>query len=141
MAARAYGKGIQHLVKADIDWDTISLKAMICTATYTPNFDTDEFRSSVTGEVSGTGYTAGGVALTGESATLDTVNHRVKLDADDANFGTVTFTGGTQLIVYLDTGNAATDILISNHSFSSQSPAGVNFTYAFHADGIGYITY
>lgn len=141
MTARAYGKGIQHLAKADIDWDSIALKAMICTSLYTPNFDTDEFRSSVTNEVSGSGYTAGGVALTGEAATLDTTNDRLKLDADDADFGTVTFTAGTQLIVYVDTGSSSTDILISNHSFSSQSPAGVPFKYAFHADGIGYITY
>lgn len=141
MTARAYGKGIQHLAKADYDWDTIALKAMICTSTYTPNFDTDEFRSSVTGEVSGAGYTAGGVALTSELLTLDTTNHRVKMNADAADFGTVTFTGGVQLIVYVDTGSLATDILISNHTFTSQSPSAVPWKYQFHVDGIGYIAY
>lgn len=141
MTAKAYGKGIQHLAKADFDWDTIALKAMICTATYTANFDTHEFRSSVTNEVSGSGYTAGGVSLTTETLSIDGTNHWVKFDADDADFGTVTFTSGTQMIIYVDTGSSATDILISNHSFSAQSPAGVPFKYQFHADGIGYITY
>lgn len=141
MAANAYGKFIQHLAKADIDFDTVSLKAMLTTGTYTPDFDTHEFRSDVTNEVTGTGYSAGGVALTGEAITLDAANNRLKIDADDANFGTVTITGIEQLVVYVDTGLSTTDLLVSRHSFASQSPSGVNFTYAFHADGIGYISY
>lgn len=141
MTARAYGKAIQHLAKADIDFDTLSLKAMLCTSSYTPNYDTHEFRSDVTNEVTGTGYSSGGVALTGEGITLDTTNDRLKIDADDADFGTLTVTGITQMIVYVDTGSAATDLLISNHSFTSQSPSALNFVCAFHADGIGYISY
>lgn len=141
MAANAYGKFVQHVLKGDIDFDTVSLKAMICAAGYTPDFDAHEFRSSVTNEVSGSGYSTGGVALTGESLTLDTTNNRLKIDADDADFGTVTFTSGTQLIVYVDTGSSATDYLVSRHSFAAQSPSAQNFTYAWHADGVGYFSY
>lgn len=141
MAANAYGKFVEHLAKADIDFDTVALKAMLCGSGYTADFDAHEFRSSVTSEVTGTGYTAGGIALTGEAITLDTANNRLKIDAADADFGTLTVTGITQLVLYVDTGNAATDLLVSAHTFASQSPSGVNFTYAFHADGIGYISY
>lgn len=141
MAARAFGKFVQHVAKADIDFDTASLKAMLVGSGYTPNYDTHEFRSDVTSEVSGTGYTSGGISLTSESITLDTTNDRLKVDADDANFGTLTVSGITGLVVYVDTGSSATDQLVSFHSFSSQSPSGVNFTYAFHADGILYTTY
>lgn len=141
MAARAYGKFLQHVAKADVDFDTVALKAMLCGSGYTANFDTHEFRSDVTSEVTGTGYTSGGVALTGEAITLDTTNDRLKIDADVIDFGTVTITGITQLILYVDTGSAATDILVSNHTFASQSPSGVNFTCAVHADGLGYQTY
>lgn len=141
MAARAFGKFIQHVAKADIDFDTVALKAMLCTSSYTANYDTHEFRSDVTNEVTGTGYTSGGVALTAESITLDTTNDRLKIDADDVDFGTLTVTGITQMVVYVDTGSAATDILVSCHTFTSQSPSGVNFTCTVHADGLGYITY
>lgn len=134
-----YGKALQ---KAITDLVTPGLKAMICTATYVADLDAHEFRSSVTNEVTGTGYTAGGVALTGESVTIDGAANRVKLDAGDADFGTVTFTDGTQVIVYTDTGNAATDRLISVHAFpTAQSPAGVPFSITWHADGITYGTY
>lgn len=141
MAARAYGKFVQHVAKADIDFDTAQLKALLVGSGYTPDYDANEFRSDITSEVSGTGYTAGGISLTSESITLDTTNHRLKVDADDANFGTLTVSGIVGLVVYVDTGSSATDQLVSFHTFSSQSPSGVNFTYAFHADGILYITY
>lgn len=142
MSANAYGKFVEHQLKADIDWDTPpTIKAMICGSGYTPDFDADEYRSDVTSEVSGSGYTAGGITLTGVTFSLDATNHWVKIDANDADFGTVTFTAGTQLILYISTGSAATDILISRHSFTSASPSGVNFTYAFNANGIGYFAY
>lgn len=141
MASRGYGKFFLHLAKADIDWDSVSLKAMICDAGYTPDFDAHEFRSSVTNEVSGSGYTAGGVSLTTEAVALDAPNDRVKFTADDADFGTVTFTAGTQIVVYVDTGSSATDILVSNHTFASQSPVAQSFKYQFNGGIIGYITY
>lgn len=141
MTATAYGNFLLHQAKADIDWDTVSLKAMLCDSSYVPDFDADEFRADITGEVTGTGYTAGGVALTTVAISLDTTNNWLKFDADDANFGTLTVSGITQLVIYVDTGSAATDILISCHTFSTQSPSGQPFTYAFHANGMGYITY
>ena len=112
----------------------LTLKAMIADAGYTFDKDTHEFRSSVTSEVSGTGYTAGGITLTGVETGLDTANHRVEYRADDADFGTVTFTDGTQIVVYIDTGSAATDRIIGVHTFTAQSPSGVNFTYAWNDD-------
>lgn len=141
MAAAAYGKFVQHLAKADIDFDSAALGAMLVTSSYTPNYDTHEFRADVTNEVTGTGYSAGGIALAGEAITLDTTANRLKIDANDADFGTLTVSGIVGLVIYVVTGSSATDNLVSFHTFSSQSPSGVNFTYAFHADGIGYISY
>lgn len=138
MTSNAYGKFIE---KAVTDLIAPGLKAMLCTASYVADLDAHEFRSDVTNEVTGTGYTAGGIALTGEAVTIDAANNRVKLDADDANFGTVTITGITQIVVYVDTGNAATDRIVGRHTFSTSSPSAANFTYVWNADGIGYFTY
>lgn len=48
--------------EADLDTDT--LKAMLCTSAYTPNRATHAYKSDVTNEITGTGYTAGGATLT-----------------------------------------------------------------------------
>ena len=48
--------------EADLDTDT--LKAMLCTSSYAPNRGTHAYKSDVTNEITGTGYTAGGLALT-----------------------------------------------------------------------------
>lgn len=134
-----YGKFLQ---KAVSDLIAPGLKAMICQAGYVADLDAHEFRSSVTNEVTGTGYTAGGVALTGEALTIDAATNRVKIDAADADFGVVTFSAGTQVIVYVDTGNPATDRIVSQHAFvSAQSPSATAFSVTWHADGIAYGTY
>lgn len=137
MTATAYGNLVRHAFKSDFDWDTATIKAMLTTASYT--FDKDhEFRSSVTsGEASGTGYTAGGISLTGVASSYDSTNNWTAIDADDAAFGTVTLTAVTGMVLYVSVGSAATDILISYHSFASQSPSAVPFTYQFDAAGIG----
>jgi hypothetical protein len=147
MTATASGPTIADMVS---DYFTgLTLKAMIVGAGYTFNKDTHDYRADVTSEVSGTGYTAGGITLTGVQTALDTTNHRVEITADNADFGTVTFTAGTQIVVYIDTGSSATDRIVSVHTFSAQSPDGVNFTYAWNDDDtnpatdgvIGYISY
>jgi hypothetical protein len=141
MAARAFGKFLQHLAKADIDVDTLALGAMLVGSGYTPNYDVHEFRSDVTSEVTGTGYTAGGIAQTGELTTLDATNHWLKIDADDADFGTLTVSGIVGMVLYVVTGSAATDYLVSMHTFASQSPSASPFKYQFHVNGIGTIAY
>lgn len=55
--------------EADLDTDTI--KVMLCTSSYTPNRGTHAYKSDVTNEVSGTGYTATGATLA--SVTLSYV--------------------------------------------------------------------
>jgi 3D (Asp-Asp-Asp) domain-containing protein len=140
MAAQASGLFLRDMLSTYIGGKT--LKAMLVGSGYTFDPGTHEFRSSVTSEVAGTGYTAGGVALTGVTVlALDTANNRVQLDAADADFGTVTLTGVTGLVVYVDTGSAATDRIVGVHTFAAQAPNGVPFTYAWNAAGIGYLTY
>lgn len=136
MAANAHGPTITDMVGDYLAGQTV--KAMLV-AGYTPDPDHD-FRDDVTGEVVGTGYTAGGITLANVTVTYDATNNRVKIDADDAAFGTVTLSGVTGIVVYLSTGSAATDRILSTHTFAAQSPAGVPFTYAWHADGIATLT-
>ena len=64
MALTFYTSFAKKLFDADVDLlvDTINLLIMT-NAGYTLNAATHAFRSDITGEVTGTGYTAGGLAL------------------------------------------------------------------------------
>lgn len=147
MAATAAGLTVRDMV-----FDYFSgavLKAMLVGAGWTFDKHTHEFRSAITGEVTGQGYTAGGTTITGVAVQLDTVNSRVEIVGDDVNYGTLTVSGISQIVVYIDTGNAATDRIVGVHTFPAESPAGENFTYAWFDDDsvtgtkgvIGHFTY
>ena len=83
-----------------------TLKLALFTSAYTPNANTDELYSSLTGEVSdsGTGYTTGGIAVTAgkTSGYVDTTNAR--LDADDLTLASASFT--TRYGVLYNTSNS-----------------------------------
>lgn len=147
MAASVAGATVLDMVS---DYFTgTALKAMLIDGTFAFDKHVHDFRADVTGEVSGAGYTAGGVSMTGVAVQQDTGNSRVEVVADDTSFGTLTVSGIAGLVVYTDTGNAATDRIVGVHTFAAESPSGENFTYAWNDDDaapgtkgvVGYFTY
>lgn len=97
------------------------------------DLDTFDFRNDITNEVTGTGYTAGGVAVTVTVGSVDTTNNRTPVTVTDLTpgwTGTISAVGGW---LYKDTGNAATDQLIGFVDFgatvtSTSGPFNVDFT-------------
>jgi len=135
-----YGQAFITMANKEADWDTDVVKTMISTVTYVPNQNTDKYKSSVTNEVTGTNYTAGGATispLTSAEATLVW-----NLDGADAAWTTVTFTGGRIAATYDNSpATDATRPLLSYVNFGAdQSPAGVNFTIQWDAAGIVKVT-
>lgn len=57
-----------------VDYLSDTIKCMLTTSTYAPNLSTHETKSDVTNEVSGTNYTAGGVALGSKTITVTDAN-------------------------------------------------------------------
>ena len=94
-----------------IDLDNATIKCMIVTNTYVPS-QSHAFKSDVTNEVSGTGYTAGGAAIAG--VTLSIVSNTVVWNFNDIvwaqNAGG--FSNGRTYVFYEDTGTPATSKLI-----------------------------
>lgn len=93
---------------------TGTLKCMLVTATYTPAQNTHQFKSSVTGEVTGTGYTARGNACTTPTATVDGSGN-FTFDANDPAAWVTSaggFTNARRAILYYDTGVDATSVLV-----------------------------
>ena len=130
MASLIYNSAIDDMARGAVDFDTDTFKAMLVTSTYTPNKDTDLKRSAVTNEVSGTGYTAGGVT-TACTVTKDTANDKVTLQ-----FAAVSWTGSTitarALVIYKSRGGASSaDELVAYNDFGSNvSSTGGTFSVA-----------
>ena len=91
-----YLKGIHAL-------ETDTLKCAIFTSSATLNANTTAYSS--TNEVSGTGYTAGGIVMTNVAVTLD--GDGVLVDMDDAIWNASTITGAGALIYNFSKSNRA----------------------------------
>lgn len=118
----------KNVISGVIDLDTDTLKLALVTSSYNPDQDTHEFFSSVTNEVVGTGYTAGGKVLTSKAVAQDNTNNISTFDADDVVWASSTV-AARGAVLYKDTGSPATSPLICYVDFGSdKSSAGDNFT-------------
>ena len=124
-----YGNGLLNLAKGNIDLDTDTFKIMLTTSTYVPNQDTHVFRSDVTDEVVGTGYTAGGATLTGVSVTYDAASNQMRVSWTDPTWPTSTITARTA-VIYKSRGGAATadELLAYVTNDADVSSSGATFT-------------
>ena len=92
-----------------------------------------EFRSSVVNEITGTGYTSGGVAVTG--FTVVYASGRIVVDCDTIDFGIVDSSGEVAGVsLYISTGSSATDQMIATSTFPPIETNGT-FTYTPSASG------
>lgn len=89
MASLTYNSCIDDMARGNIVFSADTFKAMLVSSSYVPDKDTHLKRSSVTNEISGTGYTTGGAVST-VTVTKDTANDRV-----DISFGSVNWTSAT----------------------------------------------
>lgn len=101
-----------------IDVVNDTLKVALTTSTHVPNHDTDAYFSDLTNEISGTGYTAGGVTVTSVTLNYVTGTNLVVVDAVDPEWTTATFTA-RNCHLYKDTGVAATSPLIAYGTFAA----------------------
>jgi hypothetical protein len=83
---------------------------MLVTSSYAEDRGAHSKRSSVTSEVTGTGYTAGGSTVT-LSASLNTTTHKLTLTIPATSWASSSITA-RKLIVYKSTGTAANDNLV-----------------------------
>lgn len=137
MANAIYNSFKQDIFSGDIDLNTDTLKVMLVSGAYTPDIDAHSFRSSVTSEVIGSGYVAGGLTLSGVSVTKDNTNDRSVFDASDSIWVNATITDARGAVLYKSTGNAATDRLIEYVDFgSNKSSSAGDFKIEWGANGI-----
>ncbi len=118
-----------------IDFLTDTIKVSLHTATYAPNQDTQQFFSDLTNEVTGTGYTAGGVALAAKTLTYDATTDEIRMDANDPAWTGATITGIRYAVFYKDTGVTTTSPLMGYVDLGAQSVTAGTFTVQLAANG------
>lgn len=107
-----------HNFSADTD------KIALLTSSYTPNLDGHvSFADVVSAEISGAGYTAGGIRLAGVTWTFDSVARISSLHADPVLWSGLAATT-RYAVVYKSTGTNSTSRLIGLFDF------GADRTYA-----------
>lgn len=118
MASFNFTNLARALAKAEIDFDTASFKVLLVssvptTTDTTGNKHTWIDRADVTNEITGTGYTAGGIAqaFTLNAATLVGGAQSVSW-TDITNGWTSSSFSAVGAIIYLSTGVAANDLLL-----------------------------
>ena len=142
MPSKLYGNFLKQALNKEIDWDSDTIKVALLSSSYTPNQDTHDYFDDVsTYEVSGTGYTTGGITLASKTSTYDGTNNVIVLDAADVTWSSSTITA-RHAVVYNDSGaSAGTKALIGYEDFGSdQSSTNGNFTITWDSTGIVRIT-
>lgn len=103
----------QNLAKADVDFAVDTFKLMLLSAVPSEaNLDAWLNLSNVTTEITGTGYTAGGIACTASVGATDTSGNKTAVTYSVASPAIAAFTGSFVAgIIYKSTGTAANDLL------------------------------
>ena len=121
-----YKKGLSAILSG-VNFALNPIKAAILDSGYTPNVNTHEFFSDVSGnQVSGTGYTAGGATLN-VTDIADGV-----IEADDLTWGALTVSNVKYIVFYRNTGTASTSELLFYYDIGTAvdfvaQPLEINF--------------
>lgn len=142
MSSKLYGNFLSKSLNKEVDWDTDTIRVALLSNAYTPNQDTHDYFDDVSGnEVTGTGYTQGGIALTNKTNTYNGGTNTIVLDADDVTWSSSTITARYAVIYNASPATNATRPLIGYVDFGSdQSSSNGNFTITWDATGIVRIT-
>lgn len=136
VTAKVYGLAQQSLANKEIDFDSDVVKVMLCTSSYSPNQDTHRYKSDVTNEISGTGYTAGGATLASKTVSYDTASKTLTLDSADPAWTASSLTA-RYAVFYISTGTDSTSPLLCYWDFGADvtSTSGT-FTLTLAAGGL-----
>jgi hypothetical protein len=133
----AVAKWYGHGPAAGAAWGSDTIKVALLDASFTPDQDAQQFFSDVSShEVSGTGYSAGGVTLANKTSSYDAPTNTATLSADNVAWANASFTT-RYAVIYKDTGNPATAPLLGYVDLgASQTVGGSTFTLAWSGSGI-----
>ena len=139
--SKMFGPFALSLANKEVNLFTDTFKLMLVTEAWTPNQDTMRYKSAVTNEASGAGYTAGGATLSSQSVTYDPATNVLKFDASDVAWNNTTIEARYAVLYDATPGADANRPLVSYTDYGKTIGA-VNgpFQGIWNADGIIKIT-
>lgn len=142
VTSKFYGQFFTSLANKELDFDSDQIKAMLVSSSYTFDQDAHRYKSSISGEITGTGYTAGGLVLPTPTLSYDGPTNRLILDGGDLSWTGATWTNARGAVLYDNT--PATDAarpLICYVDFGADQPVTAStFQLVWDASGIAYVT-
>lgn len=126
MIATVYNSFKRDIMNGSIDLDTDTIKVMLVTSSYTFNKDSHTKRSDITNEVSGIGYTTGGVTLANKTVTVNNTTDKGVFDADDASWADASITARGAVVYKSRGGASSADELITFLDFESDKTSEAN---------------
>lgn len=135
MADMLYTNFKKYTVNGTIDLDSDTFYIALLSSSYSPSASNDTFSDVSSYEITGTGYTAGGIALTG--VTLNVSGTEVIWTATNPVWTNVTFTARYAVIYKSGTTNSITNPLVCCYDFTTdQTVTSNNFQINFNTSGI-----
>jgi hypothetical protein len=125
VSTHVYGSLISALATGKVNLSTDTLKVMLVSSGYVPNQAEDQFASTPAAfEITGTGYTAGGMALT-DVTLAESGGHTLTLSAANTQWPGAIFTAAGAVVYDSQSGSNTTNPLIGFINFGGeQSPSG-----------------
>lgn len=122
---------------------TDAIKGSLHTATYVPNLDTHDFFDDATNELAtGSGYTAGGVAISGSALSIDATSHQVRWDFNDLSWTFSAQVTWRYLVLRKARGGAASaDELIAVFDWGASQTVSGLYTLQIDPAGALYLDY
>lgn len=146
ITAKYFGQFWKSALNKEVDLDSDVIKLSLHTASMSPNQDTWRYKSDLTNECSGSGYTAGGATLTGMSVDYNAATNVLSFSANDVTWTNITLIGA-QAPVYAvlydaSPGSDAARPLIGYIDLGGPdyAPNGGNLTFQWDGSGIGAVT-
>lgn len=137
LAMNWYGHGVEAVFDNTVDMVSDDIRVALMESTYSPDQGADEnFADISADEASGTGYTAGGEALTNRTLVYSSSDQATTFDADD-----VTWSNSSISAQYAVIYDATSDRLLAyGDAGSTQESVDADFTITWDSNGILQLT-
>jgi len=138
MADVIYNSFKRDIMNGSVDLDTDTIKVALVTSAYVPDQDAHTKKSNITNEITGTGYTSGGQALSGKTVAVDNTDNEGVFDALDTTWTSASFTAKGAVLYKSRGGAASADELIAYIDFGSNktSTSPGSFVITWNSEGI-----
>ena len=142
VSAKLYGKFFQSAFNKEIDIDSDTIKAMLCTSTYIPDQDVHRYKSDVTGEVAaGNGYATNGATVTGVTVSYNSSTNTLSFTGANLSWPNSTFVCRYLVLYDSSPSTDATRPLIGYVDFGQDmNPVNGTLSVTWDAAGIASVT-